>query len=256
MFARRIGICLSQLGLEEVSWTIERRAQDFAGERAGTHDGLTYNDLLRTGPGTLAGRYLRSFWQPVYRSQDLPAGKAKPIRIMSEDFTLYRGAGGKAHVVASRCPHRGARLVLGWIEGEDLRSRLSRLEIRGLRSMHRAAGGTAPFCDTVSVRTYPTFEYLGMIFVYFGEGAPPPAPSLAEYEAEGYLKELRVVIWPANYFAQLENALDVVHTKFLHWQFNYKIPQNLVAEETDFGLSIANSRSFPAPRPATTPASS
>jgi len=32
-------------------------------------------DLYRTEPGSLAGRYLRSFWQPVYRAKDLPAGE-------------------------------------------------------------------------------------------------------------------------------------------------------------------------------------
>ena len=75
----------------------------------------------RTGPGTLAGRYLRQFWQPVFNSDELPAGRAKPIRIMSEDFTLYRGQGGVAHVVAQRCTHRSTLLNTGWVEGDDLR---------------------------------------------------------------------------------------------------------------------------------------
>jgi len=61
-------------------------------------------DLVRTGPETLAGRYMRKFWHPVYRAQDLIAGHAKPIRIMSENFTLYRGEGGTPHVVGFRCP--------------------------------------------------------------------------------------------------------------------------------------------------------
>ena len=32
-----------------------------------------WEDYVHTGPGTLAGRYLRRFWHPVYRSLDLPA---------------------------------------------------------------------------------------------------------------------------------------------------------------------------------------
>ncbi|MCH6545701.1 MAG: hypothetical protein IH796_06840 [Deltaproteobacteria bacterium] len=47
-------------------------------------------DFVHTGPGTLAGRYLRMFWQPVYRAQDLGVGRAVPIRIMRESFGLYR----------------------------------------------------------------------------------------------------------------------------------------------------------------------
>src|SRR5713226_9689218 len=55
------------------------------------HAPAEWTDFEHTGPGTLAGRYLRRFWQPVSRGEDLPAGRAKPIRIMGEDLTLYRG---------------------------------------------------------------------------------------------------------------------------------------------------------------------
>ena len=66
-----------------------------------------YLDFAHTGPGTLAGRYLRSFWQPVSRSRDLAPGQAAPFRLMNEDFTLYRSESGEPHVVAFRCAHRG-----------------------------------------------------------------------------------------------------------------------------------------------------
>src|ERR1700746_60284 len=80
-------------------------------------------DFVRTGPGTLGGRYLRRFWQPVYQSRDLRRGQAVPIRIMSEEFTLYRGKSGKPYVTEFRCPHRGTQLSTGWIEGEDIACR-------------------------------------------------------------------------------------------------------------------------------------
>src|SRR5262245_40260054 len=79
---------------------------------------VDYLDFAHTGPGTLAGRYLRRFWQPVYVAADLPPGHAKPIRIMSEDFTLYRGEDGTPHVLAFRCAHRGTQLSTGRVEGD------------------------------------------------------------------------------------------------------------------------------------------
>src|SRR5262245_11756099 len=78
-------------------------------------------DFVHTGPDTIAGRYMRMFWHPVYRGQDLPAGHAVPIHIMSEDFTLYRGESGTPHVVAPRCAHRGTKLSVGWIEDDCIR---------------------------------------------------------------------------------------------------------------------------------------
>src|SRR6476661_5158428 len=82
-----------------------------------------YLDYEHTGPGTLAGRYLRSFWQPVSRAVDLAPGRAVPVRMMSEDFTLYRGEGGEPHMVAFRCAHRGTQLSVGWVEGDCIRCR-------------------------------------------------------------------------------------------------------------------------------------
>ena len=53
---------------------------------------VTNADFARTGPGTLAGRYLRMFWQPVARSQDVAAGQAT-VRIMvkTSPFASRRG---------------------------------------------------------------------------------------------------------------------------------------------------------------------
>ena len=82
---------------------------------------LSEMDLVRTGPGTPGGKFMRSFWTAIYRSKDLPKGHAKPIRIMSEDYTLYRGESGKAQVIDYRCPHRGAQMHLDWVDGDDIR---------------------------------------------------------------------------------------------------------------------------------------
>ena len=62
-------------------------------------DQNNFTDFVHTGPGTPAGRFMRTFWQPVWVAKDLVPGAAKPIRVMSEDFTLYRGESGKPHVV-------------------------------------------------------------------------------------------------------------------------------------------------------------
>src|SRR5262245_60726147 len=78
-------------------------------------------DVARTGPGTLAGQYLRRFWQPIRLSNMIANGKAMPIRIMGENFTLYRGEDGSPHVVDFKCPHRGTQLSTGAVEGDAIR---------------------------------------------------------------------------------------------------------------------------------------
>src|SRR5712692_4359734 len=132
-----------------------------------------YRDFVHTGPGTLAGRYMRLFWQPVYRSKDLHRGHAKPIRIMSEDFTLYRGEGGQAHVVAFRCAHRGTQLSTGWVEGDEIRCFYHGWKYDASGQCVEQPAEPEPFCQRIKIRAYPTREYLGIIWAYLGEGDAP-----------------------------------------------------------------------------------
>ena len=97
-------------------------------------------DIATTRPGTPGGIFMRQFWHAIDRGEDLPAGRAKPIRIMSEDYTLYRGASGRAQIVAQRCPHRGAPMHLGWVEDDDIRCVYHGWKFDCLRPVHRAAG--------------------------------------------------------------------------------------------------------------------
>ena len=66
-----------------------------------------FQEYPRTGPGTLAGDYLRRFWHPVCLSwelKDLPF----PVRMLGEDLVAFRLPDGTTGLVASRCPHRCA----------------------------------------------------------------------------------------------------------------------------------------------------
>jgi 5,5'-dehydrodivanillate O-demethylase len=71
----------------------------------------------QTGPETLAGRYMRLFWQPIHRLDDIAIGRAKPLRVMGEDLTLFRGQSGRVYAVAFQCAHRSAQLSVGRVEG-------------------------------------------------------------------------------------------------------------------------------------------
>jgi 5,5'-dehydrodivanillate O-demethylase len=197
---------------------------------------ITYQDFLRTDRGTIAGEYLRSYWQPIYRGQDLAIGQAKPVRIMGEDLALYRGADGEARLVEARCAHRGAKLSVGWVDGNNIRCAYHGWTYDGVGKCVAQPAEPKPFCDQVKLRAYPTHEYLGLIFAHLGDGEPPAFERWPEFEDDEYPCELTYAIWPCNYFLQLENSMDYAHTEFLHWQFRYKSPAKVDFEETAFGM--------------------
>lgn len=194
-----------------------------------------YTDFVHIGPGTLAGRYMRMFWQPVARGEDLPAGRAKPMRIMGEDFTLYRGESGTPHAVEFRCAHRSTQLSTGWIEGDDLRCIYHGWKYDSTGRCLEQPGEPEPFADRIRIRSYPTEEYLGLIFVYFGEGEPPPLPRYPTMERPGVLIA-HYRPRAANYFQMLEN--DPGHGFFLHdGRRREKSYPRVDIEETEWGLA-------------------
>jgi len=207
-----------------------------------------YEDYAHTGPGTLAGRFMRTFWQPVHRADDLPPGHAKPIRIMSEDFTLYRGEDGTPHLVAPRCAHRGTQLSTGWVEGDCIRCFYHGWKYDGSGQCVEQPAEDASFASKVRIRSYPCEEYLGLVFAYLGDaergdtGAfrPPPLPRYPEFEREGAL-DVATADLPWNYFNGVENSVDIVHVSFVHSHSGFSegglsgIPTPY-AEETDSGI--------------------
>jgi 5,5'-dehydrodivanillate O-demethylase len=205
-----------------------------------------YGKIVHTGPGTIGGRYLRAFWQPVAVGADLPAGRAKPLRVMSEDFTLYRGDGGNAQVLAPHCAHRGTLLSTGWVEGDALRCFYHGWKYGPHGKCIEAPAEREGFPGTVSIRSYPTREYLGLIFAYLGEGEPPPFPRYRDLEDDGVLEAKRYRR-DCNYFNNMENQCDPVHVAFAHRTSAFTeggligVPQ-VSADETEWGLALRAER--------------
>src|SRR5258706_2142154 len=173
-------------------------------------------DITSTLPGTPGGKFMRQFWTAVHRSEDLLPGHAKPIRIMGEDFTLYRGESGRAQVFANRCPHRGALLHLGWVEGDDIRCLYHGWKFDCSGQCVEQPAEDAGFARKVKARSWPTREQMGLVFAYFGEGEPPAWPPYPQPPQQGLIHCWNVETVPCNWLQCYENTADEVHVAFVH----------------------------------------
>lgn len=171
-------------------------------------------DFVHTGPETLAGRFMRTFWHPVYRAEDVPSGKALPIRIMNEDLTLYRGQDGASHVVAFRCAHRGTQLSVGWVEDDCIRCRYHGWKYDASGQCIEQPGEDPASASRVRIKSYPTEEYLGLVFCYMGEGEAPPLRRFPDFDQPGMIDVDTPEVWPCNYFNRLDN--DPAHVPWTH----------------------------------------
>jgi 5,5'-dehydrodivanillate O-demethylase oxygenase subunit len=197
-------------------------------------------DFAHIGPDTLAGRFMRRFWHPIHRSDDLKIGRPVRIHVLNEHFTLYRGESGKAFVVADRCPHRQTSLFLGWVAGDNIRCFYHGWEYDGSGQCVRQPAEKESFAAKVCIRSYPVREYLGLIFAYFGEGEPPEFRRFPELEESDSGLTVQSHQVPCNFFQRVENDLDELHVHFVHAVTTQAIGLDEMPEirvsETDYGI--------------------
>ena len=90
--------------------------------------------------------------------------------------------------------------------------------------------------------SHPAQEYLGLIFAYLGEGAPPEMPRYEDFEDDGVLT-ISTYLRDCNWFQNLENVVDEVHVAFTHRvsEFGnhglYVVPE-VSAEESAWGVTM------------------
>jgi 5,5'-dehydrodivanillate O-demethylase len=173
--------------------------------------------LTRVGPGTPMGELLRRYWWPVGFSA-LLTKKPQRVKLLGEEFVLYRGEDGQPGLMDLRCAHRGVALDYGRVEGTCLRCPYHGwLYDRSGQCVEQPAepeGST--FKDRIRLRAFPTQELSGLVFAYLG---PAPAPRLPRYDIlcrDDGAKWVRGNLVHANWFQHVENIVDISHLAWLH----------------------------------------
>ncbi len=183
--------------------------------------------LTRVGPGTPMGKYLRRFWHPVATSAEIPVDAEMPVipvKILGEKLALFRSEDGSLGLVSERCPHRGAALSYGMVDGDGVRCPYHAWKFNkaGRCTDTPAESSASTLKDRVSVDAYPVQEMRGLIWAYLG---PQPAPLLPNWEfvvREDYDQDIGISKIPCNWLQVAENTMDPVHIEYLHMMYtNY-----------------------------------
>ena len=171
------------------------------------------------GPNTPCGEYLRRFWQPVAYSDEL-TDLPKKLRIMGEDLVIYRDFGGNVGLLELHCAHRGTSLEYGLVSQCGIRCCYHGWLFDRNGAILETPGepSDSTLKDRLFQGAYPIHESNGLIFTYMGP--PENRPHFPLYDSmirPGYkMMPGQSYVLPCNWLQVAENAMDPVHTSFLH----------------------------------------
>ncbi|HXP29453.1 MAG TPA: aromatic ring-hydroxylating dioxygenase subunit alpha [Stellaceae bacterium] len=212
--------------------------------------------MTRTGSGTPCGALMRLYWQPAALSEELPPDRpAKPVRLMGQDFVLFRDEAGRLGLLDRHCPHRGADLAHGRLEDGGLRCLFHGwlFDVAGQCLETPAESEGSLFHTRMRQQAYPVVERNGIIFAYLGPGEPPTLPGFDCFAAPDAFTFAFKGLFDCNWLQALEVGIDPAHASFLHRFFEDEEPganygRQFRAASADSALPMTKIlREFPRP---------
>jgi nitrite reductase/ring-hydroxylating ferredoxin subunit len=201
------------------------------------------------GVGALA-LGLPKHWFPILRSSELGTS---PIRVkrFGDILAVWRDSAGHPNVVQDRCPHRGASLSLGKIQGVALSC-----PYHGWTFDRTGVCVDIPFGDgqddkrratmrRSALKAYPAEDRAGYIWVFYGPQDDVTPLSVVPYELEDPRWSLfqQEYVWETNWLNILDNILDPIHALFVHvgvaTQLNRAKLSQLEVEDFDEGFRLS-----------------
>ena len=205
------------------------------------------------------GRLMRQrHWIPCALSETLVAdGAPKAIGLLGSKYVAFRASDGRIGFFDEACPHRGVSLTLARNEDCGLRCIFHawKFDVSGKVIDVPSEGARADvFASRVRVNHYPTFEGGGLLWVFLGQGAPPPKPPLPFLDLAPEKLWISRSVAPCNWLQGVEGTIDSVHVGTLHqsWiaqQTNASKPETVAltlishphyeVEDTTYGIRAA-----------------
>lgn len=179
------------------------------------------DQLTQVGPGTPMGGVLRHYWYPVCFERELEEFPVKQVRLLGEDFAVFRNGDGDYGIVDDRCPHRGASMAYGIVEKDGLRCGYHgwKYDNEGTCVEILAEPESSPaFREKVCIRAGKAQVLGGLVWAYIGDGPAPELPRYEAYTMEG-LRDVGHSMLPCNWLQIMENSVDPYHVEALHGNY-------------------------------------
>lgn len=171
---------------------------------------------------------LTESWYPALRSRDLGAGQTASFLLLNQRLVLFRDEAGNVRALDAFCPHLGADLVHGKVDGDGIRCYFHRWKFGPDGSLTDIpCSKTLP--RGARLASYPVTEKFGLIWVFAGPLATHeiPAPPGLENDEVDWIFIRRCTLF-AHHHVMMANGLDTQHFSAVHGldiDFEFEVQQ-------------------------------
>lgn len=155
-------------------------------------------------------------WFPVCLSREVTPGKVSGFDFLDGRVVVWRDSRGAAHITSAYCPHMGAGLEAGDVQGDTVRCAFHwwRFGTDG-RCEATAAGDPPP--KHACLYVFPTTERWGVIWAFNGETPLYELPDFGIAPERLLVKTLALPgTMPVDPWMQCANTPDIQHIRTLH----------------------------------------
>lgn len=183
-------------------------------------------------------------WFAIAFSDEVGPGEVVTRPLMGEDVVLYRIREGAVRAVRPYCPHLGAHLGLGRVEGDELVCRFHGFAFDRHGTCVRTGYGSEP--PKAPVAQHHVREVNGAVFVWRHHDDRAPDWEIPTWHVLGRLPA-RHAVWEMAGHAQdlLENSVDFGHFSALHGWDSVEVIDPVVYEGTRFRARLRMRDRFP-----------
>jgi vanillate O-demethylase monooxygenase subunit len=162
--------------------------------------------------------FLKNCWYVAALDHELIDGKLLSRTLLGEHVLLYRGESGNVVAMNDRCPHRGALLSRGRLEGDAVRCMYHGIKFDGSGKCVQIPGQDM-IPPKLKVRGYPTVERGCLIWVWMGDAAKADPTLIVDlpYLSDPLWRGIPAYLhYDANYLLIVDNLSDFSHLAFVH----------------------------------------
>ena len=160
---------------------------------------------------------LAGFWHPIVRTDEV-GPELVSATLLDVPLVVYR-IKKKIVVATDICPHRGARLSMGWLKGDLLVCPYHGLEFDSTGQCVRvpASEPEKDNCDRIRLSTLRWAERYGIVWVCLSGEPVRPLPDWPGFDDEDVqIVPMEAAVWDASPGRHAENFNDVAHLSFIH----------------------------------------